>query len=284
MTDEAKLPLRAALAVSAALLLIPGGSRAGGGAPSWPEARDVPGGTLAWTVEYKGSGVTETSEMKEVAHLHRKLHGTAHLTGAMGNAGDTPHSAPLESINQAMEACGDDMACQRKAAMQAMAMVQKDPDAFERSVGNAMNEAQRDTIWAADDCDLSGEVDDTSTWSGMTPGGYNTGVGTRTGKPAIEGCGDGQAPRLLADDNTHTYSLELPSALVRVKGELDGRADPVPRRVEFPELHIDGIRYASLERPLKGKVTLHQGKGRGLWSEGWDMPLTEEVSWTFTPD
>lgn len=284
MTHEANTRPRATLALCAALLLAaPCGSQAGDGS-GWPEPRDVSGGTLEWTVEYTGTGTTRTSELKEEAQLHRTLHGTAHMSGGMGNAGDTPTSAPLERINEAMGACGDDMACQRKVAMQAMAMVRKDPDAMQRSISSAMNEAQRDTLWAADSCDIMAEADDTSTWSGMTPGGYNTGIGTRAGKRAVAGCGSGERPRLAADDNTHTYALVLPPASITVDRELAGRPDQVPSNVEFPPLRIDGIHYGSLERPLKGSVTLHQGRGRGIWSEGWDMPLTETVSWIFTPD
>ena len=251
----------------------------------WPDARDVPGGTLAWTVVYTGTGRTSNSEATEVAVLHRKLEGTAHMTGAMGNAGDTPHPMPLENINKAMEACGDDMACQRKAAMQAMAAIQQDPGAFERSVGGAMTEAYRDTLWGADDCDITGEADDKATWSGMTPGGFNTGHGVRAGKQAVEGCGEGDPPRLVADDNTHTYRLEIPQARIRVPATFDGGVEPDPaRNVMFPALVVEGVRYSRLDRPLKGSASLRTGSGIGVYSEGWSMPLAEEVSWTFTPD
>jgi hypothetical protein len=264
-----------------------GGGEDGGGedGSDWPELRDVPDGTLTWTVVYTGTGTTENSESKEVVVLHRKLEGTAHMTGAMGNAGDTPTSAPLDDINKAMEACGDDMACQRKAAMQAMAAIRKDPKAFERSVGGAMKEAQRDTLWAADDCDITGEADDRSTWSGMTPLGFNTGHGVRAGKQAVEGCGEGESARLVADDNTHTYRLAIPQARIRVPASFNGkREESLGRYVLFPALEIKGMRYARLDRPLKGSASLRTGSGTGLYSEGWSTPLAEEVSWTFTPD
>jgi hypothetical protein len=315
MIDRANPRLRAAIAFCAAMLLAAcsgrgaaqtggsgtaatdggaqaqadaGGDGGGDGADAgsnWPEVRDVPGGTLAWTVVYKGTGTTKTPEMEEVVVLHRKLEGTAHMSGAMGNAGDTPHPKPLEDINKAMEACGDDMACQRKAAMQAMAAMQKDPDAFERSMRGAMTEAQRDTLWAADDCDITGEADDKATWSGMTPGGFNTGHGVRTGRQAVEGCGEGDPPRLVADDNTHTYKLTIPQARIRVPASFDGkREESLGRFVMFPALAVEGVRYSRLDRPLKGSASLRTGSGIGLYSEGWSMPLVEEVSWTFTPD
>jgi len=181
------------------------------------------------------------------------------------------------------------MACQQKAAMQAMALARKDPAALERGMRGAMAEAQRDTTWGAASCTAVGEADDTSTWSGMTSDGFNTGVGTRQGKRTIDDCSVQLAerdtrPSLIADDNTKTYRLALPPAEIRVVGKLGGRTDPVPRIVMFPALLVEGIRYGRLDRPLKGSATLHQGKGRGLWSEGWDVPLTETVSWTFTPD
>jgi hypothetical protein len=248
----------------------------------WPELRDVPGGTLTWTVVYTGTGTTENSESKEVVVLHRTLEGTAHMVGSMGNAGDTPHPKPLEDINKAMEACGDDMACQRKTVM---AMAGKDPSALERSVRNAMTEAQRDTLWAADDCDITGEADDKSTWSGMTPLGFNTGHGVRAGKQAVEGCGEGDSARLVADDNTHTYKLTIPQARIRVPATFEGRREEsLGRFVMFPALEIKGMRYTHLDRPLKGSARLRTGTGTGLYSEGWSTPLTEEVSWTFTPD
>jgi hypothetical protein len=247
----------------------------------WPDVRDVPGGTLAWTVVYTGTGTTRNSEASEVTVLHRKLEGTAHMSGAMGNAGDTPHPKPLEDINKAMEACGDDMACQRKTVM---AMAGKDPAALERSVRNAMTEAQRDTLWAADDCDITGEANDTSTWSGMTSDGFNTGHGVRAGKQAVEGCGEGDVPRLVADDNTHTYKLVIPQARIRVPALFEGTRKDSGRLVMFPALEIKGVRYARLDRPLKGSASLRTGSGIGLYSEGWSMPLAEEVSWTFTPD
>jgi hypothetical protein len=248
----------------------------------WPELRDVPGGTLAWTVVYTGAGTTENSESKEVVVLHRKLEGRAHMVGSMGNAGDTPHPKPLEDINKAMEACGDDMACQRKTVM---AMAGKDPSALERSVRSAMTEAQRDTLWAADDCDITGEADDKSTWSGMTPLGFNTGHGVRAGKQAVEGCGEGDSARLVADDNTHTYKLTIPQARIRVPASFEGRREEsLGRFVMFPALEIKGMRYTRLDRPLKGSARLRTGTGTGLYSEGWSTPLAEEVNWTFTPD
>jgi hypothetical protein len=177
------------------------------------------------------------------------------------------------------------MACQRKAAMQAMAAIQQDPGAFERSVGGAMTEAHRDTLWGADDCDITGEADDKATWSGMTPGGFNTGHGVRAGKQAVEGCGEGDPPRLVADDNTHTYRLEIPQARIRVPATFDGGVEPDPvRNVMFPALVVEGVRYSRLDRPLKGSASLRTGSGIGVYSEGWSMPLAEEVSWTFTPD
>ena len=248
----------------------------------WPDVRDVPGGTLAWTVVYTGTGTTRNSEATEVVVLHRKLEGTVHMFGAMGNAGDTPHPKPLEDINKAMEACGDDMACQRKTVM---AMAGKDPAALERSVRNAMTEAQRDTLWAADDCDITGEANDTSTWSGMTSDGFNTGHGVRAGKQAVEGCGEGQSPTsLVADDNTHTYTLTIPQARINVMANFEGSGKDPDRRVMFPALEIKGMPYTRLDRPLKGSASLRTGSGIGLYSEGWSMPLAEEVSWTFTPD
>jgi hypothetical protein len=251
------------------------------GGSDWPELRDVPGGTLAWTVIYTGAGSTESPEAKETTVLHRKLEGTAHMFGAMGNAGDTPHPKPLEDINKAMEACGDDMACQRKTVM---AMAGKDPAALERSVRNAMAESQRDTLWTADDCDITGEANDTSTWSGMIATGFNTGHGVRAGKQAVEGCGEGDPPRLTADDNTHTYTLTIPQARINVMANFEGSGKDPDRRVMFPALEIKGMRYTRLDRPLKGSASLRTGSGIGLYSEAWSMPLTEEVSWTFTPD
>jgi hypothetical protein len=250
----------------------------------WPELRDVPDGTLTWTVVYNGTGTTRNSEAKEVAVLHRELHGTAHMRGGMGNPDEAPPSTPMDDINKAMAACGDDMACQQQAAMRAMAMARKDPAALERGMRDAMAEVQRDTTWGAMSCSAVGKADDKATWSGMTPLGFNTGVGTRAGQRAIDDCGSSEAPRLVADDNSKTYALSLPSALIRVDGRRDGRAEPVPRTVEFPQLRIEGIAYATLDRPLKGRTTLHQGRGHGIWSEGWDIALTEQVSWTFTPD
>jgi hypothetical protein len=44
------------------------------------------------------------------------------------------------------------------------------------------------------------------------------------------------------------------------------------------------MRYDSLDQPLGGNTTVKIGAGRGIWSEHWEIPLTEEVSWTFTPD
>jgi hypothetical protein len=52
----------------------------------------------------------------------------------------------------------------------------------------------------------------------------------------------------------------------------------------FPALVVEGVRYSRLDRPLKGSASLRTGSGIGVYSEGWSMPLAEEVSWTFTPD
>jgi hypothetical protein len=168
--------------------------------------------------------------------------------------------------------------------MKAMALARKDPDALERGMRDAMAEAQRDTVWGADSCSAVGEADDKATWSGMTPLGFSTGEGTRQGKRAMEDCTGSEAPRLVADENSKTYTLTLPAGEIRVEGKLGGRVDPVPRIVEFPQLRIARNRYARLDRPLTGSATVHMGRGHGVWSEGWDMPLTETVSWTFTPD
>jgi len=255
----------------------------------WPDLRKVPDGTLSWTVVYTGTGTTQNSEMKEVAVLHRELHGTAHMRGGAGNPNEAPPATPVDGISRAMDACGDDMGCQQAAALRMMALARKDPGALERGMRDAMAEGQRDTTWGAVSCGAVGKADDKATWSGMTPLGFNTGVGTRSGTRAINDCSMQMAegdtrPRLVADDNSRTYELALPSALIRVTGELGGRVEPVPATVEFPPLLIKGIGYATLDRPLTGSATLHQGRGHGVWSKGWDIPLTEEVSWTFTPD
>ena len=62
------------------------------------------------------------------------------------------------------------------------------------------------------------------------------------------------------------------------------REESLGRDVTFPMLVVEGVRYARLDRALKGSASLRAGSDRGLYNEGWSMPLTEEVSWTFTPD
>ena len=255
---------------------------------SWPALRKVPGGTLTWLVTYKGNGTTETSEHKEAATLSRQMEGRAHMVGSAGNP--RKHIArPLDDISKAMDACGDDTACQQAAAMRAVARMQQNPDAIERGMENAQAEYQRDTIWGADSCTAKAKADDKAVWSGMTSEGFNTGVATRRGGQALEDCtvqieeGDVR-PSLVADDASKTYQLALPPGEIRVTGTLAGRVEPTPRRVSFPPLLIKGIKYDSLDKPLSGSATVHMGAGKGIWSEGWAVPLTEEVSWTFTPD
>jgi hypothetical protein len=250
----------------------------------WPALRDVPAGVLAWTVVYDGTGTTRTSELKEVATLHRELHGTAHMSGGAGNPDEAPPATPMDGINAAMQACGDDMACQQAAAMKAVALARKDPGALERGMRTAMTEAQRDTTWGAASCKATVVVNDRATWSGMTPGGYNTGVGTRIGKRAIDDCSVDRRPSLVADDNSRTYTLALPAVGTRVDRTLGGRPDPVPSNIELPALLVQHIRYDRLDRPLRGSITLHTGSDSGVWSEGWKVPLTEKISWTFTPE
>lgn len=250
--------------------------------------REVPGGTLTWTVVYKGNGTTRTTEFKEVATLQRRMEGKAHMVGIAGDPGKKI-ATPLDDINKTMQACGDDMACQQAAAMQAMAKMQQNPDAIKSGMQKAQDESQRDTTWGADSCSARAKADDTATWSGMTPLGFNTGVGTRIGGQAISNCtvqleeGDVR-PRLVADGTSKTYELALPSAEIRVTGTIAGKTESVPRIVQFPPLLIRGVKYTTLAGPLSGSATVKSGTDRGVWSEGWTIPLTEEVSWTFTPD
>lgn len=254
----------------------------------WPAQRKVPGGVLTWKVTYTGSATTATPEQKEVATLSRQMEGRAHMVGYAGNP--RKHTArPLEDISKAMDACGDDAACQQAAAMRAMEQARQDPGAIERGLRNAQAEYQRDTVWGADSCNAKAKADDKAVWSGMTSDGFNTGVATRRGGQAIEDCtvqikeGDVR-PSLIADDASKTYELALPPGEIRVTGTLAGRVDPVPRRISFPPLLIQGVKYDSLDKTLSGTVTLHMGAGKGIWSEGWAVPLVEEVTWTFTPD
>jgi hypothetical protein len=250
----------------------------------WPAPRQIPAGTLTWTVVYKGNGTTQTRDAKEVAVLLRQMHGKAHM---IGMAGSQKHVAsPLDGINKAMDACGDDMACQQAAAMRA---VTRDPDAIRRGLQKAQAESRRDTTWAAESCSADGKADDTATWSGMTENGFNTGTATRRGTQSIVDCtvqleeGDTR-PRLVTDDASKTYELALPPAEIRVTGTLAGKTEPVPRVVRFPPVLVRGVKYTSLEGPLSGSVVVKSGAGRGIWSEGWTIPLTEQVTWTFTPD
>lgn len=264
------------------------GGDSGSPGDDWPTRRKVPGGTLTWTVLYKGNGTTQTPEQKEVAALQRKMEGQAHMAGFAGNPRKKV-ATPLDAINQAMQACGGDAACQQAAAMQAMAKVRQNPGAFENGLKTAQAESQRDTAWGADSCSAHATVDDTATWSGITSDGFNTSVATRRGGQAVPDCivqieeGD-RRPRLIADDDSKTYELALPPADIRVTGTIAGRVEPVPRLVRLPPIVIRGVQYTTLEKPLSGKVTVKSGAGHGIWSEGWDIPLTEEVTWTFTPD
>lgn len=284
--------LRAAILSCMVLLLAACGSQASDsdGDDDWPAIRDVPAGTLAWTVVYKGTGTHQNSESKEVVVLQRKLQGQAHMAGFTGNPEEPPPATPMDGINKAMEACGDDTGCQQEVTARMMAMARKDPGALEHGMRDAMAERLRDTTWVGDSCTAVGEVDDTSTWTGMTEAGIRTGHGTRGGKRTLDDCatqvaeGDSR-PRLVADDNTKTYKLALAPGVIRVPATFDGAVEQsLGRDVEFPALVVEGIRYDRLDRPLKGSATLHMGSDRGLYNESWGMPLTETVSWTFTPD
>ena len=254
----------------------------------WPAHRQVPNGTLTWTVVYKGTGTTQTPEQKEVAVLQRRMEGKAHLGGFAGNPRKQV-ATPLDDINKAMQACGDNAACQQAAAMRAMAKVRQDPQGFENGLKTAQAESQRDTSWSADSCSAHATVDDTATWSGITSDGFNTSVATRRGGQAVADCivqieeGD-RRPRLVADDTSKTYELALPPADLRVTGTIAGRVESVPRLVRLPPIVIRGVKYATLEKPLSGSITVKSGSGRGIWSEGWEIPLAEQVTWTFTPD
>lgn len=254
----------------------------------WPALRTVPGGVLTWKVIYKGDGISATREQKEVATLHRQMQGHARMRGNAGLPNKSV-AGPLDDAGKEIEACGDDEACKQAAEMRMMNRLRQDRDAMTRGMQKAQLAYQSDTYWYTESCDANAKTDDTAVWTGMTTQGFAKGVATRAGSQAIEECpvavaeGDTR-PWLMADDASKTYDLALPPAQIRVTSTIDGRVEQQPRRVSFPALLIRGAKYDTLDKPLSGHATLHVGSGNGIWSEGWGMPLTEEVSWTFTPD
>lgn len=250
----------------------------------WPARRKVPGGTLTWTVVYMANATLGSHDDTEVVTLHRTLHGRARMQGGPGSPDARAPDNSYTQADRAMRACGDNAACQQAEAAKLMARVTGDPQGFRHDLQSTQLALQRDTSWGTVSCTADVEADDHASWSGISSDGYiRNAPGKRSGKQTVEPCDIAHhLPQIVADDASKTYQLALPGmkmeATRTIHGTASGGAD-----VRLPGLLIKGIRYDSLNRPLSGSVRMQIGADYSIWKEQ-ELPLTEQVDWTFTPD
>lgn len=249
-------------------------------------ARKVPNGTLTFNVILKADDVRKLRDEQEVATLQRTVQGRVRMQGIAGNHRDSQPAGPMDGIKQAMDACGGDTTCQQQVLMQKLQQ-QGDVAAAGR---NAYEARLRDTTWSGTSCSAHVKITDKATWSGATATGFRTGHAVRSGEDSVDCSHDfsvanEDGPRLDVFDASKTYDLTLPQLRLEATTTfVGGPTEPSKVPVVLPGIVIKGVHYDSLDKPLDGSATVKVGAGRGLWNEHWEIPLTEEVSWTFTPD
>ncbi|MGN6313354.1 MAG: hypothetical protein ACTHMO_06310 [Rhodanobacteraceae bacterium] len=249
-------------------------------------SRKVPDGTLTFTVILKADDIRKSRDEQEVATLQRSVQGRVRMQGIAGNHRGSQPAGPMDGIREAMDGCGSDMTCKQKMLMQKL---QQQGDVA--AIGQSAYEAHlRDTTWSGTSCSAHVKITDKATWSGATATGFRTGHAIRSGEDSVDCSHDfsvanEDGPRLDVFDASKTYDLTLPQLRLEATTTfVGGPTEPSEVPVILPGIIIKGAHYDSLDKPLDGSATVRIGAGRGLWNEHWEIPLTEEVSWTFTPD
>src|SRR5690242_10123015 len=115
--------------------------------------RKIPGGTLTYSFVETGHGSrTGMGIRHDSFSIDHRFSVTAHMRGMVGGATEQEQhrdSTPtqLKGIQKAMDACGDDMACQQRAAMQVMQMSQEQMQDINRETRENSARSYRNVTW-----------------------------------------------------------------------------------------------------------------------------------------
>lgn len=251
--------------------------------------RKVPDGTLTYSFVETGHGSrTGMGIRHDSITINHRFSVTAHMRGRVGGATEqeqhqdnTPPQ--LAGIQKAMDACGDDMACQQRAAMQVMQMSQEQMQAMNRASRENSARSYRNVTWYNTDCHGTASIDDSDVGDGLDtategepqPVSWND---TTRGSSQFDctnsfpGASNG-ASSLVADGNSNHYDIVLRGGKIQATDSHDGKPESRPHEIAFQDFTAKGLKFDSLDKPFSGSRTLHPGKNR-----------TMVVTWTFTPD
>ena len=264
----------------------------------------VANGTLAFHIEISGQVEQRSSDPKSRAHHKRVVNRTAELKSYMhghasngdlalnnSDAGHKPAPPPagMDDLSHAIEACGDDEACQQAAALK-MAMSAQGKAAIEDAGNQMYASLGRTHVWMQSrPCTAHLRIDDSqddTRWVSDYGEGYDDSrwVTTHAVQKADQpfDCGADEYPDkkvtsvLYLDTKTGEYDLAIAPITAEVTDEVNGKAAK-PRTLGTPRLMLTGMRGAKSGQPLQGNRTMQVTGAEG-------MPLDVKVNWTFTPD
>lgn len=251
--------------------------------------RKVPGGTLTYSFVETGHGSRSGMGIRHDSFsIDHRFSVTARMQGMVGGTTEEESHrshvpSGLAGIEKAIDACGDDTACQQRAAMQAMSLSQQQVQDINRESRENSARSYRNVTWYTTKCHGTASVDDSDvgdgfdvategepqpmSWNDKTRGSSQFDCSNSYPGPSSD------TSSLVADGNSNHYDLSLHGGKVQATASHDGKSEPRPHEIEFRDFTAKGLKFDSLEKPFSGTRTLHPGKGRTL-----------VVSWTFTPD
>ncbi|HET9836505.1 MAG TPA: hypothetical protein VFP88_09210 [Rhodanobacteraceae bacterium] len=247
--------------------------------------RKIPGGTLTYSfVETGHRSRTGMGIRHDSITINHRFSVTAHMRGVVGGATEQERhqdSTPtqLKGIQKAMDACGDDMACQQRAAMQVMQMSQEQMQDINRQSRENSARSYRNVTWSVDTCHGTARIDDSDIGDGLDtategepqPVSWND---TTRGSSQFECTGpETGASTLVADGNSNHYDITLRGGTVQATDSHQGKPESRPHEITFQDFTATGLKFDSLDKPFTGSKTLHPDKTRTL-----------VITWTFTPD
>jgi hypothetical protein len=259
--------------------------------------RKVPGGTLTYTVELAGQ--TETgkagTQHYSLSRIHRHYEATVRLHGKVANGTADPiaQDSPLDRMQKAAEACGEDQACLMRVALG----MRGEQDALKSQMGKMAGVVGRATVWTPDQkaaCHAVGRVDDSQELAEVDTGeGYAQSFhdrGTLKGEQRIDcahGVSEYDGPRLFADPAKKTYELTLPPFEIAATATSDAAGfETHEKRVRCPQIKLTGLPLGDLRASQTGRKELPAlfTEDGPVFSAAPSVEVRAVVTWTFRPD
>lgn len=260
-------------------------------------ARDVPDGTLKYTITITGQGDLPKSgpyDEHVIAHINHRLEASWRMRGhASASIPDAPVTGSvMAELEQGAEACGDDDACMMALSQRVM----KRKAELSRESKVFIAAAERGRVWEPDEqtpCRIQADVNDTSVHVGMYVGEgnstpYTTHRATK-GTRVIDcraSMPDDLPKLLVTDGNLETYALTLPSMELQVT-ESDDSGQPSHVRTEVIKgFQEDKLPLARIDGPQGGHRIFHKtiGSSTNTAHGGHPVELKIDLNWSFNPD